>query len=103
MRRHRDGRVIGNLRSACTSPDLRLADSCTWQGYASETGRADFKRGGSRELKANDAWIAACAKDADATLLTTDRDFSHLKAPDWPVQFCDPAPFMKPGRAGPDG
>ena len=59
--------------------------------------------GGSRELKANDAWIAACAKAADATLLTTDRDFSHLKAPDWPVQFCDPAPFMKPGNASKDG
>ena len=58
---------------------------------------------GSRELKANDAWIAACAKAADATLLTTDRDFSYLKAPDWPVQVCDPAPFMKPGNAGQDG
>jgi predicted nucleic acid-binding protein len=59
--------------------------------------------GGSRELKHNDAWIAACAKAADATLLIADRDFSHLKAPDWPVQFCDPAPFMKPSNAGKDG
>jgi predicted nucleic acid-binding protein len=58
---------------------------------------------GSKELKANDAWIAACAKAADATLLTTDRDFIHLKAPDWRIQFCDPAPFMKPGVAGKDG
>jgi tRNA(fMet)-specific endonuclease VapC len=49
--------------------------------------------GGSRELNANDAWIVACAKAADATLLTTDRDFSHLKAPDWPVQFFDMASF----------
>jgi tRNA(fMet)-specific endonuclease VapC len=49
--------------------------------------------GGSRELNANDAWIVACAKAADATLLTTDRDFSHLKAPDWPVAFFDAASF----------
>ncbi len=55
--------------------------------------------GGSRELNANDAWIAACAKAGDATLVTTDKDFSHLRAPDWPVQFCDPAPFLKPGKA----
>ncbi len=50
-------------------------------------------RGGSRELKANDAWIVACAKAADATLLTTDRDFGHLKGPEWPVQFFDGRSF----------
>lgn len=49
--------------------------------------------GGSRHLNANDAWIVACAKAADAVLLTTDRDFSHLKAPDWPVQFFDATAF----------
>jgi tRNA(fMet)-specific endonuclease VapC len=51
--------------------------------------------GGARELNANDAWIVACAKAADATLLTTDGDFRHLKLPDWPVQFVDPAPFLQ--------
>ena len=43
--------------------------------------------GGSRELNANDASIVACAKAVDSTLLTTDRDLTHLKAPQWPVQF----------------
>jgi predicted nucleic acid-binding protein len=52
-------------------------------------------RAGSRELKANDAWIVACAKAAEATLVTTDKDFTHLKLPDWPVAYVDPAPFMK--------
>ena len=51
--------------------------------------------GGARMMNANDAWIVACAKAAEATLLTTDGDFSHLKLPDWPVQFVDPAPFLK--------
>ena len=43
--------------------------------------------GGSRELKANDAWIVACAKAAEATLLNTDKDFAHLKAPEWAVRI----------------
>jgi predicted nucleic acid-binding protein len=34
-----------------------------------------FSRLAGRELNANDAWIVACAKAADATLLTTDGDF----------------------------
>jgi hypothetical protein len=44
-------------------------------------------------VNANDAWIAACVKASDARLLTTVRDFSHLKPPDWLVQFVDPAGF----------
>ena len=36
---------------------------------------------GSRNMGKNDLWIAACAKAAAATLLTTDKDFAHL-APD---------------------
>jgi predicted nucleic acid-binding protein len=32
-----------------------------------------------RKLGKNDAWIAATAKVADATLLTTDPDFDHLQ------------------------
>lgn len=34
---------------------------------------------GARNMGKNDLWIAACAKAAGATLLTTDRDFTHLK------------------------
>jgi hypothetical protein len=51
------------------------------------------KRSVLRVLNANDAWIAACAKAAEATLSTTDRDFSHLESPEWDVRFVDPAPF----------
>jgi predicted nucleic acid-binding protein len=54
-----------------------------------------FSRLAARQLNANDAWIVACAKAADATLLTTDGDFKHLKLPDWPVHYVDPAPFLK--------
>ena len=35
---------------------------------------------GARNMGKNDLWIAACAKAADATLLTTDGDFDHLAA-----------------------
>lgn len=34
--------------------------------------------GGARKMGKNDVWIAACAKAAGATLLTTDKDFNHL-------------------------
>lgn len=50
---------------------------------------------GARMLHANDAWIVACAKAAQATLLTTDGDFAHLKLPEWPVQFIDPTPYLQ--------
>lgn len=53
-----------------------------------------FSRSVGRELIANDAWIVACAKAADAILLTTDGDFNHLKLPDWAVHYVDPAPFL---------
>ena len=46
-------------------------------------------------LNVNDAWIVACAKAAQAILLTTDRDFAHLKLPQWPVQFVDPTPYLR--------
>lgn len=36
---------------------------------------------GARNMGKNDIWIAACAVACDATLITTDQDFSHL-APD---------------------
>ncbi len=52
-------------------------------------------QGGSRELNANDAWIVACAKAAEAVLITTDSDFGHLRAPEWQVLLGDPNPFLK--------
>jgi len=37
-----------------------------------------FLRQSGRAVSDNDVWIAACASAADATLLTTDRDFDPL-------------------------
>jgi len=48
-------------------------------------------RAGGRKMSKNDVWIAATAKVAGATLLTTDKDFDHLSVtspihkPDMPV------------------
>lgn len=42
-----------------------------------------------RRMEQNDLWIAATAKAADATLLTTDGDFRKL-APDVRVEWIDP-------------
>jgi len=70
-----------------------LNDKAVLSAYVEVQQYSRQASGGSRELNANDAWIVACAKAADATLLTTDRDFSHLKVPDWPVQFFDAASF----------
>jgi predicted nucleic acid-binding protein len=47
--------------------------------------------GGARNMGKNDLWIAACAKAAGATLLTTDNDFTHL-IPDYlDGEVIDPA------------
>lgn len=72
---------------------IDLNDKAVLSAYVEVQMHSREAAGGSRELKANDAWIVACAKAADATLLTTDLDFSHLKAPLWPVQFFDAASF----------
>ena len=70
-----------------------LNDKAVLSAYVEVQQYSRRARGGSRELKANDAWIIACARAADAILLATDGDFSHLKAPDWQVQFFDAASF----------
>ena len=45
---------------------------------------------GARNMGKNDLWIAACAKAAGATLLTTDKGFSHLDPELLPVAYIDP-------------
>jgi predicted nucleic acid-binding protein len=45
---------------------------------------------GARNMGKNDLWIAACAKAAGATLLTTDRDFDHLSPGLLDVELVDP-------------
>ncbi len=71
-----------------------LNDAAVLDAYAAVQRDSRKAQGGSRELNANDAWIIACARAADATLLTTDRDFVHLKPPSWNVQFIDPKPYL---------
>ncbi len=39
---------------------------------------SDFLKRNGRTVSDNDVWIAACASAAEATLLTTDRDFDPL-------------------------
>lgn len=46
---------------------------------------------GARNMGKNDLWIAAAAKAAGATLLTTDRDFDHLIPNHIAGVFIDPA------------
>jgi predicted nucleic acid-binding protein len=46
----------------------------------------------------NDLWIAAAAKVARATLLTTDDDFAHLAAEQVAVEVIDPAVVRKAPR-----
>jgi predicted nucleic acid-binding protein len=46
---------------------------------------------GARNMGKNDLWIAACAKAANATLLTTDKDFGHLAPEVVDVAYVDPA------------
>ena len=71
-----------------------LNDDAVLDAYAAVQRDSRKVEGGSRELNANDAWIIACARAADATLLTMDRDFVHLKSPSWKVQFIDPKPYL---------
>jgi tRNA(fMet)-specific endonuclease VapC len=49
---------------------------------------------GARNLGKNDLWIAACAKAAGATLLTTDQDFEHLSTSVVSVEYIDPRSKM---------
>jgi tRNA(fMet)-specific endonuclease VapC len=46
---------------------------------------------GARNMGKNDLWIAACAKAAGATLLTTDNDFTHLVPDHLDGEVIDPA------------
>lgn len=46
---------------------------------------------GARNMGKNDLWIAACARAAGATLLTTDNDFTHLIPDHLDGEVIDPA------------
>ena len=56
---------------------------------------------GARNMGKNDLWIAACAKAAGATLLTTDKDFEHLTPALLAVMTIDPAAAVRPSPASP--
>lgn len=51
---------------------------------------------GSRNMGKNDLWIAACAKASGSTLLTTDKDFSHLNPSLLGVEYIDPTSKLPP-------
>jgi tRNA(fMet)-specific endonuclease VapC len=53
----------------------------------------------ARPMSHNDMWIAATAKVARATLLTTDKDFSHLSPNHCRVVLIDPKALRKPNDA----
>ncbi|TXD34236.1 type II toxin-antitoxin system VapC family toxin [Lujinxingia vulgaris] len=46
---------------------------------------------GARNMGKNDLWIAACARAANAVLLTTDKDFDHLDPALLKVKYIDPS------------
>ncbi len=48
---------------------------------------------GARTISDNDKWIAATARAAAATLLTTDKDFSHLNPDICNVQIIEPGAY----------
>jgi tRNA(fMet)-specific endonuclease VapC len=47
--------------------------------------------GSARTMGKNDLWIAATASVLDATLITTDKDFSHLNAEFLRVAYVEPS------------
>jgi len=55
---------------------------------------------GARQLSDNDMWIAATAKAANASLLTTDHDFLHLHPHYLFVQYVDPGSKLAISTAG---
>ena len=46
---------------------------------------------GARNMGNNDLWTSACARAANAVLLTTDKDFDHLSPALLQVEYIDPA------------
>jgi|SRR5579863_5694625 len=55
---------------------------------------------GARQLSDNDVWIAATAKAANASLLTTDRDFLHLHPHYLFVHYVDPTSKLSASVSG---
>jgi len=56
-------------------------------------------RPSARVMTDNDLWIAATAKVARATLLTTDKDFTHLSPNHCRVVLIDPKAMRNPNDA----
>jgi tRNA(fMet)-specific endonuclease VapC len=54
---------------------IDINDAAVLDAYAQIDG---FSISTGRTMSKNDVWIAACARVAAATLLTTDKDFDHL-------------------------
>jgi tRNA(fMet)-specific endonuclease VapC len=67
---------------------IDINDQSVLEAYVNACG---VSQKAGRTLSNNDHWIAACAKAADAMLLTTDNDFVHLHPNYCLVTYIDPA------------
>ena len=84
-------KILANLVTIDIN-DQSVLDAYVVARRASETA--------GRTLSNNDHWIAACAKAAEAILLTTDDDFVHLHPTYCLVTYIDPASRLAVSTSG---
>ena len=68
--------VLANMLNELVTVDIGHPDVI--DAYVAVDLHSQAHPEGARNMGKNDLWIAACAKAAGATLLTTDNDFAHL-------------------------
>lgn len=68
--------ALQNALDALVTVDVNVAEVI--DAYVEIDLYSQQHRDGARNMGKNDLWIAACAKDSGATLLTTDKDFDHF-------------------------
>jgi tRNA(fMet)-specific endonuclease VapC len=71
-------------------PTIDLNDPAIIESYVAVHRKNLTHPKGARNISANDLWIAATARAAEAILLTTDKDFLHLHPDTCFVQYVDP-------------
>lgn len=80
-------------------PTIDLNDPAIIQGYVAVHRKNLSHPKGARNISANDLWIAATARAAEAILLTTDKDFLHLHPDVCFVQYVDPGSTLPKAEA----
>lgn len=88
--------VLRNALDALVTVDINIAEVI--DAYVEIDLYSQRRPEGARNMGKNDLWIAACAKAAGATLLTTDKDFDHLDPDLLAVEYVDPGSTL-PARA----